>query len=197
MALNDLELVRLKIADKSSIVREEAEGDGQSTHFRLEHGSLLHTPAPQVWNNNSLKVEGTDYTVDYDNGIIIWNTAPVVNDDVVIQYYWSVFTDVEIQAFIDADGGNTTIASAKLLLAVAADAAKIAKRSTLAGGGGLGSVTEDTSVQARELRATAAALLSTESDISSNIPAEGITEIPWTERTFERQIEQDIIRNSS
>lgn len=195
MALSDLELVRIKIADKSTITRELSEGDAVADHFQLEKAPVLTSPAPRVWVNNVLKTEVTDYTLDYTNGIIVFVVAPGVNIDVTFEYYWSVFTDEEIQAFIDADG-NTTIASAKLLLAIAADKAKLAKRSTLSGGGGLGSVTEDTSVTARELRATAQALLQTESDIAQSIPAEGFTEIPWTEATFKRQIDQDLLRDS-
>lgn len=195
MALTDIQLVRIKISDKSTITREESEGDALSTNYKLEHAPVLTSPVPLLWINDSLKTEGVDYTIDYTNGIITWAVAPAVNDDIVTQYYWSIFTDEEIQAFLD-DAGNVTVASARLLLAIAADAARLAKRQTLAGGGGLGSATIDTSVVARELRNTAQALLSIEADIAADIPAEGITEVPWTESNYRRLVDEDFYRNS-
>jgi hypothetical protein len=139
-------------------------------------------------------VQNTGFSIDYDNGIVTFTVAPLVNVQVEFTYYWSVFTDAQVQYFLDDSGSNVTIAAAKVLLAVAADAAKIAQRQSLAGGGGLGSVTIDTSVAARELRAAAKALVEMETDIGSSIPAEGLTEINWTEMNFHFGIEQTVVR---
>lgn len=196
MALTDIERVRIKIADKSSIVREIDEGDGVARVFKLGNENVMASPALQVWVNDILQTDPGDYSVDLTNGIVTFTAAPTLNIDIVFQYYWTLFTDNEIQDFLDENGGSVNIASAKLLFALAANAALIAKRSTLAGGSGLGSITEDTSVAARELRATANGLIELEGQVGADIPAEGLTEIPWTEQIYKRQLEQDIIRDN-
>jgi hypothetical protein len=199
MSLTDIEAVRLKSSDKSSITREQGVGDGDSTHFKLGHQSILSSPDIEVRINDTVT---TAYTMDHANGIVTFTTAPlgqtalVDADQLEFVYYWSVFSDNEVQYFIDEAGGNVTIATARLLLAIAADASKVAQRQSLAGGGGLGAVTIDTSVTARELRATAAALVEMEGQISDTVPAEGLTEPAWTEFQYKQGVDQNIIRNN-
>lgn len=194
MALSDIEAVRLKSSDKSIITREEAVGDGDATHFKLGHQSILSSPNIEVRKNGA--VISTGFTVNYVNGIVDFTAAPLVTDELEFTYYWSIFTDAEVQYFIDEAGNNITIATARLLLAIAADASKVAQRQSLAGGGGLGAVTLDTSVTARELRNTAAALVQMEGQISETVPAEGLTELAWTEFQYRQGVEQDLIRNN-
>jgi hypothetical protein len=194
MALTDVDGVRLKISDKSHITREVAIGTGVDKYFKLQQSPVLITPAVEVRVNGVAATEGVNYTVDYTHGIIEFSTVPIVTDQLEFTYYWSIFTDDEVQYFLSEAGGNTTIAAAKLLLAWAADAAKLAKRQTLSGGGGLGQVVVDTSVAAKELRATAAAIIKTEQDLGESIPAEGFTETPWTEAMYKRQIDQHVTR---
>jgi hypothetical protein len=143
-----------------------------------------------------VKSEGIDYTVDYSNAIISFSALPVVNDDLEFIYYWSIFTDDEIQYFLDDSAGSVNIASAKALLAIAADAAKIAQRQSLAGGGGLGAVSIDTSVAARELRALAQTLIDQEQDIANNTPYDQLTEVVWNDQSLVRGLDQHLIRES-
>jgi hypothetical protein len=192
--MTDIEAVRLKAADRSALTREEGVGDGEAYAFKLGHNSVLASPAPEVRIENILQV--ANYTVDYNNGVISFVVPPVMNSSIEFTYYWSIFTDEQIQYFLDDSGGNVTVAAAKVLLAIAADAAKIAQRQSLAGGGGLGAVTIDTSVASRELRAAAKALLEMEAEISGNIPAEGLTEIYWTEMSYKMGVEQSVVRDS-
>lgn len=192
MSLTDIEAVRLKSADRSTLTREVGVGDGESYIFKLGHNSILTSPAPEVRIDNVL--QGGNYTVDYTNGVIEFTAPPLVNTQIEFTYYWSVFTDAQIQYFLDDSGANVTVAAAKVLLAFASDAAKIAQRQSLAGGGGLGAVTIDTSVAARELRAAAKALVEMETQIGTSIPAEGLTEINWTEMNYKMGVEQGVIR---
>lgn len=196
MALTDIEAVRLKSSDKSSITRSVTKGTGEDKYFKLDHAPVLALPAIEVRQAGSLLTDPTHYTTDLINGIVTMVTVPPVGVDLEFTYYWSIFTDVELQYFIDEAGGNVTIATAKLLLAWSADAAKLAKRQTLSGGGGLGQVVIDTSVAAEELRKTAAALISTEKELGESIPAEGLTEPPWTEQVYKRQVDQSFVRRS-
>jgi hypothetical protein len=193
MSLTDIDAVRLKAADRSTLTREEGIGDAEAFVFKLGHNSILASPAIEV------RVDGVitfGYTVDLINGVVTFAGPPALNLDIEFTYYWSIFNDEQIQYFLDDSGGNVTVAAAKVLLAIAADAAKIAQRQSLAGGGGLGAVTIDTSVASRELRAAAKALIDMEADISGNIPAEGLTEIYWTEFNYRMGVEQSVIRDA-
>jgi hypothetical protein len=193
MSLTEIEAVRLKAADRSTITREVSVGDGESYIFKMGHEAILTTPAPEVRLDNVLQI---GFTVNYAQGVIALGGPPSPNVQIEFTYYWSIFTDEEIQFFLDDSGGNTTVASAKVLLSIAADAAKIAKRQSLAGGGGLGAVTIDTSVASRELRASAKSLIEMERDVSGAQPFEGLTEINWTEMNYKMGIEQTVIRGS-
>lgn len=188
MSLTSVERVRRKIADRPQLRRERIDANGVSDRFKLKFEPVQTTPAPEVWVDDVSQVENTDYTVDYENGIIIMATSPAENQKLVFQYYSVIWTDVDIQDFLDQYADVTNVAAAHVLLAWSADAAKIAKRETLSGGGGLGAVTRDTSVAARELRNTAKALLDWEIEygdsLGSQIAADGLTEIPWTEAAF-------------
>lgn len=193
MTLSDIEAIRLRSSDKSTITHQREIGNGSDSIFKLDQSPILISPVPQVRKNATLLTEGPDYTVDYAYGYVTFAVVPAANDELDFAYYWSIFTDVEIQYFLDAEGGDTTRATASLLLAWAADAAKVAKRQTLSGGGGLGQVVLDTSVIAKELRATAKALIDQAIQVDATTPAEGYTQIPWTEAMFRRTQEQSLL----
>lgn len=194
--MTPIDAVRLKSSDKSLITREKTTATGEDQYFKLKNTNILASPAIEVTKNGVPLTAGVDYTVDLTQGVISFTVTPLVGSLLEFTYYWSVFSDVEIQYFLDEAGANTTIATAYLLLAWAADASRLAKRQTLSGGGGLGQVVVDTSVAAKELRATAKALIDTQADLGESIPAEGWTEIPWTEHMYLRQRDQHIIRES-
>lgn len=196
MALTAIEAVRLKSSDKSLIEREMATGTGEDKYFKLKNSNILLVPAIEVTKNSVLQTLGVDYTVNYDQGIVTMTVLPLQGALLEFTYYWSIFSDTEVQYFLDAGSGNTVIATAHLLLAWAADAARLAKRQTLSGGGGLGQVVIDTSVAAKELRATAKALIDTQTELDNSTPAEGFTQIPWTEAISRRERDQHFIREN-
>lgn len=190
----NVDAVRLKSSDKSAITRERAKGDATSKYFKLGHSNILLSPVLEVRVNDILILSG--YTADLVNGIVSFTAAPGLGDKIQFTFYWSIFSDAEIQYFLDDNGANTTIAAAKVLLAIAADASKVAQRQSMAGGGGLGSVTLDTSVTARELRNTAQALVEMETKIGEAVPADGLTEVAWGEQTYHDLIDQEVIRKA-
>lgn len=200
MALSQIQRVRNAISDRAQLHRERYDADGTSDRFKLKYEPVNTSPAPQIWANDVLQTEGVDYTVSYEHGIISFTNAPALNAKLIFQYYAVVWTDVEIQDFLDQHGDVVNIAAGHLLFAWSADVAKVAKRETLSGGGGLGAVTRDTSVAARELRNSAQALLDWEREYGvesgTAVPAEGFTEIPWTEAAFEDIEEQTWIREN-
>jgi hypothetical protein len=196
MTLTTLQQIRLAISDKPIITRETSRGDGLAKYFRLGNSSIQTTPAPEVRVDGILKTDVADYAVNYDQGIITFVATPIVNSTIDFIYYWTIFTDEELQSFLDDAGGNRVIASANALMAWAADAAKVAKRQTMSGGGGLGQVVMDTAVTAKELRATAQAIIAMEKDLGESIPAEGLTEVGWNEFNYRKIVDQEIIRES-
>lgn len=194
MTLSQVEAVRLRSSDRSAITREEGVGTGSDVHFKLGHNVIISSPALEVRLDGVLQNSG--YTVDLTNGIVDFIVAPAVGIKIEFTYYWSIFSDAEIQYFIDDAGGNIPTATAQVLLAIAADASKIAQRQSLAGGGGLGAVTIDTSVAARELRNTAQAILDQVKQVEVTTPADGLTEPAWTEFGYHEIVDQSLIRNS-
>ena len=191
--------VRLKTSDQPVIRREKARGDGVTSDWKLELDTVLSSYAVQVRVDNILQTDPTDYTVDYNNGIILFTAAPVLNSNLIFQYMGVVYTDAEIEVFLTEAGGNTDFAAAKNLMAWAANAAKLAKKESLSGGGGIGAVTLDLAVRAEQLRAAAKAYMDLYKDTAVDTiygPAEGITEPIWTEQMVSRTIEQELIRNS-
>lgn len=193
MALTATQAVRLKASDKSALFQEPLEGDGLKTSFTLANRPVMGTPAPQVYLAGVLQVLG--YTIDLDNGILNFTVAPASNADVTVLYYWAVFTDEEIQYFLSDSFSNVTLASAKVLLAIASDAAKIAKRQTFFGTHGRDTI--DTSVASKELRDTAKALFDEYNLFyGTHFPFDQLTEVPWTDATFERMFDQHLIRES-
>lgn len=188
------EAVRLKTGDKSALTRESARGDGTQQHFKLQHDTL--TAAPIVWVDGALQSETSDYTVNSSDGVISFLVAPAIGLEIIIQYYWAVFSDDEVEYFLSESAENVTLASSKLLMALAADAAKVAMRETMSGGGGTGSVTRDTSLTAQELRETANVLYKQYTEeAGSSFPADGLTEIPWTVHMVDRIDDQDLYRD--
>lgn len=190
-----LDDVRVKTADRSVLRKENFVGDGVSTSYKLKENFILTAPALKVYLNTVLQVAG--YTVDSVYGYVNFTVAPGVGVAIAVEYFWAVFTDAEITGFLTEAGNNTDYAAAKMLLAWAASASKLAMRETLSGGGGIGAVTRDTSLAARELRETAAALMQMYgiSNEGATFPAEGLTETPWTEQGWNRLVDQDLIRN--
>jgi hypothetical protein len=191
--MTGIEAVRLRSSDKSVLTSETDTYNGDTAVWKLGHGNISGLT---VRRNGALLTEGSDYTVDAVNGLVTIALSLAVGDKLIFEYYWSIFSDVEVQYFVDESGGDITVATAKLLLAIAADASKVAQRQSMAGGGGLGAVTLDTSVTARELRNTAKALLEMERDVSQTIPADGLTEPHWTEFNSRDSVEQHLIRES-
>lgn len=194
MVLTDIQAVRLKTSDKSNITREQVTADGESQHFKLERQPVV-TSTLQLWVDDVLTTVG--FTVNEIDGVVSFATAPSVNQQLEFQYYWSIYTDEEVQHFLDESSGNITVASARLLLALSADAAKLAQRETLQGGGGIGAVTRDTAVTSKELRETAKAFIEHAIlvySLEGVEPADGLTEIPWTTFNLESLLEQDWLR---
>ena len=191
--MTDIEIVRLKTSDKSNLQREKFVGDGYRTNYVLKFQNILASPAMRVFINNTLT---SDYTIDLINGLLIFNNAPVVGANIEVDYFCATYSDAEIQVFLDEAGGNTDLAAVRNLLSWAASQARLAMRETLSGGAGVGQVTRDTSVVAKELREAAKALkeLYDTGQTSADYQSEGLTEVAWNDFSLRTIAEQAIIR---
>lgn len=194
--MTDIATVRLNVQDKSTLKREKFVGDGTRTTFTLEKQNILASPAVRVSLANVFQTSG--YTVDLVNGILTFSVAPVAGVSIDVDYFFGVFSDAEIQTFLDASFGNTDMASGRLLLSWSASQARLAMRETLSGGAGMGQTTRDTSVVAKELREAAKVfmdLASSPNAAGDDYQIDGVTEPIWNDFSMREAIEQDIVRN--
>ena len=76
-------------AATASITDESLEkGTGSKTEFALDHKPVAQGSVSVTVNSTAV----TNYTVDYDNGIIIFNEAPVSNATIAASYLTSAIT---------------------------------------------------------------------------------------------------------
>lgn len=198
MALTDIEAIRLKSSDQPVLHREAATGDGETVGFRMEASPVLTSPGLRVWLNDVLLTETTDYTIDAVNGIITFVSIPASNDDLVFEYTSVVFTDDEVQRFLDDASGSTTLGTALMLMAWATRASVAARKESLTQGGPLGAVTIDSSVRSKELRASAQAYFTQYQTMEgTGYSIDGLTEIAWTEQMGHRIVRNRVIESIS
>jgi hypothetical protein len=196
--MTPIDTVRLKTGDKSTLKRQRGMmGNGSAVLFSLDQQNILSSPSPRIYVDNVLYTDVVQYTIDLVNGTLIFTVAPLLGSDITAEYYWSVYTDEEIQQFLTEAGNNTDYAAAKNLMAWAASKSKVAMIEILNGGADMGMTRRDTSVVAQELRATASAMIEIYKENRSGdlYQDEGLTEVAWTEQMNDRAIEQQIIRN--
>lgn len=187
MALTGIEQIRLRIGDRPRFNREQFDGDGVLNEFDLQHSPVTALPAPAIWVNDVSKVEGVDFTIDYLHGIVTFVAAPLVNKVVIVQYSSVVWSDAEITDFLETSDNSVTLAAYQLLYAWAALISRDVIKESRSGGGGMGAITIDTSVRAREMRATADALKKQYDQYEGTGDAvEFLTEIAWTDQMADR-----------
>lgn len=196
MALTDTDALRLMAADKPVRHQNLAQGDGVSAAFQLEVYPIEASPAIRVWVNNTLQTVTTHYTVDVAEGIVTFVTAPALGEELRFEYSATVYSDEEVEHFLSLAGDSVTLGAVYMLLSWSADASRLAKKESLSGGGGLGAVTLDTSVRAREMRLTAEAFYKQwERDEGGSVPYEVITEIAWTPMQAQSMVAEQFLRD--
>lgn len=123
MALSDLELLRLTLADEHKQSTDSEVGDDNTTSYNLSHNKIK-TDSYQVLVNDVLQTEGEsdDYTINLNTGVVTFNTAPESGAEIVVNYEFSAFRDEELTEFLALDGSvqNAAIRCIKILMADAA-----------------------------------------------------------------------------
>lgn len=146
--MTDLDTVRLITADPFTPDRFEAQADGVSDVIQLLNAPVLAGSA-RVFVAG---VEDTTFTINLPIGLITLSALPTIDDDLIVTYQWSVFTDAELQTLLDLESGNIKLAAAQALDIMASSEALIQKRITLL------DIKTDGPAEARALREHAKAL---------------------------------------
>lgn len=181
MALTDIQRVRLKTSDRP-VQQNETQTSNGAAVLQLDSPRIDSASPVKVWVGGTLKTQTVDYSIDYDAATITFVSAPADGATVLVQYWSVMYTDEEVQSFLDEANGNVTLASAINLFAWAADASKVAKIETSGGSASFGVTTLNLSVRAEQLRKSAQAYLDQYNTLEGGTGgvAEGITEIAWT-----------------
>ncbi len=116
-----IEELRLKILDRPQIVVGEylGKGDGIQTSFRLFHYPLQGTI--------SMTVDGEEVAHVSSGAGVTAAIAPPEGTLVGANYDYAVFTDSDLQGFLDANDGNLARAAGDALTGLISDSFKLRK----------------------------------------------------------------------
>lgn len=120
--------VRLELGDESEPFQTSALTDGVVNRFEIPFKPLGTGPSVYLLDNSTGHitgyVEGVDFTIDYENGYALFNTAPPEGNTLVITgVHYRYFRDDDIDSFVgtaflqqvngrtDATGGAITLAT--------------------------------------------------------------------------------------
>lgn len=117
--LTDIQKIRMRLGDSLTLTVDKQVGDGVVTLYYLTH---KHIQNLEVAVNNNPVDEGTDYTVDYDDGVINFKNAPADQAPVRMQYMSGAFNDADLQNLLESYGTvtNAINEAIKILMADAA-----------------------------------------------------------------------------
>jgi hypothetical protein len=117
--------VRALVPDKPAIDRFEATGDGVTAVFDLPYAPLV-AGSTVVTLAGEPQLEGVEYTVDLDLGVLTFQTAPAAAAAIVVRYQHTLVSDGDIQTFLDLEP-DVRFAAAQVLDTIAANQALILK----------------------------------------------------------------------
>jgi hypothetical protein len=105
MALTDLQRLRLKIADRPSVVLNEqiGAGDGATTKFKTQLAPVV-SESETVTVNGAEQTRDTDYSIDDGTGVITFDGAPASEAAIKVSYQWTTFSDEELNDLLDQKG---------------------------------------------------------------------------------------------
>lgn len=108
MPYTNLEMIRKLLSDDYKLDFNEQVADGYSTIYRLSN-ERIKADSLTVTVDNGLLSEDTDYTVDYERGILTFTVAPAVEKNIVSRYEHSTFSDTELANFYDELQNNNQV----------------------------------------------------------------------------------------
>lgn len=116
-----IEQLRLKILDKPQVVIGEkvGVGDGSKAKFKLKLVPIMDESVTLYIDGEVLEEE--NYELDYETGVITFDSAPEEGEAVVADYGFTAFSDSDLQEFLDESGGNLAMAAGNALMSLLAD----------------------------------------------------------------------------
>lgn len=98
--------VRLELGDQPSPFQTSAPTDGTATRFEIPYKPIAANPMVYLLDNTGTitsLVEGTNYSIDYENGFALFAVAPDPGSTLIISgQHYRYFSDDEIDGFISS-----------------------------------------------------------------------------------------------
>lgn len=103
MSYTDLEKIRKKLADPYKNGNDSMTVDEETTLYQLSHHPIREGSVVVTVENVEKALE-TDYSINYDTGLLTFVEAPTDEQLIEVVYEYSVFSDDELQEFLDEYG---------------------------------------------------------------------------------------------
>lgn len=142
--------VRVLTSDLAQYERSTATADGVTAEFQVEQYPLIEE-TETVYVNGSQVTRDTDYSVDNEVGLIIFNAAPADDLNIVVTYRHALLSDAQITELMGLES-DVRLCAALALDTIASNEALVQKKIRLL------DIQTDGPAVAKELRAHAAAL---------------------------------------
>lgn len=142
-----VEAVRNIVPDLARFHRQLLSGDGYTITFPLDNAPIIDGSVRVVLNTEVTLL----YTLDPDNGLVIFNSAPSEDDSIVVDYKYTLLSDAQIETYLNIVT-DIRLAAAMALEAIGSDQVLLLKVITLF------DLRTDGAAVGRELRARAASL---------------------------------------
>lgn len=178
--------VRDIVPDIPQFHRYLLNGDGINTTYVLPNAPVV-LGSVSVRLNTSV-VDPADYTIDLDNGLIIFDTVPAEDDSITVDYKYTLLSDSQINTYMSLVSSNVRLAAAMALDAIATNQALLLKVISVF------DLRTDGAAVARALRAQAQALR--DAVRTDDSAAFDIAEWVVNDFSLRQVIRNDIIRNT-
>jgi hypothetical protein len=123
MVLTSAQQVRLGIQDAPTLANDVYYGDGMATGFMLPHRNIT-TASAFVSANGGWSATGATFNA---SGVVAFDTPISANSAFLVTYTYSVFSDDEIDHFLDAGGNSINGARLEAVKTLMFDAIKRAR----------------------------------------------------------------------
>lgn len=91
-----------RLFNKTVIGRDPLSGvvDGVNQYFYTQYTPILSSPAPNVYTSGSAPLATSEYTLDYDAGLVTFNVPPIVQP--VASYTTAKYSDTTVRSILVA-----------------------------------------------------------------------------------------------